>query len=251
MSLNFIKGFSTSISMFSILPSKAFWEEQYLKWVLPTLGLVGLVVGLLWYFIGSLILSLPINTEFQAFLLFLTAPVVTGFIHMDGLIDTSDSIFSRAPLEKKREILKDPNAGSFGVISVVLYFFIGYVAGINVIENTNNFELLAFMPFIARFITSIYLLTKPTYSKNGFAETFRKDVAKDQKIFMVLIYSAVIIFGTFFYGVDILIIIFIVGAVGIIIGEFVTKELEGISGDLCGFIIATCELAGFVLLGFF
>ncbi len=249
--MNIFKGFLTALSMFSIFPVKAFWEEQYLKWVIPTFNIVGLLIGLLWFGFANIVIKLNINTEFQSILLFIIPMLLTGFIHIDGLIDTADSISSRAPLEKKREILKDPNTGAFGVIAVVLYMFFGYVIGIFVLENNSRLVSLIIIPFTARFVSSKYLLSKQTYSKNGFAETFRKDVGNTQWLFMAL--STTIILGIMMYfaSLSLILVFFGTALTGVLVGEYTTRQLQGISGDLCGCMIAISELVGFLLVGIF
>lgn len=37
--------------------------------------------------------------------------IVSGGIHLDGLVDTADALYSRRETEKKLEILKDPHVG--------------------------------------------------------------------------------------------------------------------------------------------
>ncbi len=39
--------------------------------------------------------------------------IVSGGIHLDGLVDTADALYSRRETEKKLEILKDPHVGAF------------------------------------------------------------------------------------------------------------------------------------------
>ena len=54
---------------------------------------------------------------------FVLLPVlVTGGIHMDGFLDTTDALSSWQPREKKLEILKDSHAGAFAIIMGCSYF---------------------------------------------------------------------------------------------------------------------------------
>jgi adenosylcobinamide-GDP ribazoletransferase len=56
----------------------------------------------------------------SAALLVAALAVLTGFLHLDGLIDTCDAAFAhRAPAERLA-IARDPRAGAFGVVGVVL-----------------------------------------------------------------------------------------------------------------------------------
>ncbi len=46
--------------------------------------------------------------------------LLTGFLHLDGLIDTCDAVFAHRTREQRLVIARDPRAGAFGVVGVVL-----------------------------------------------------------------------------------------------------------------------------------
>lgn len=50
--------------------------------------------------------------------------LVTGGIHLDGFLDTQDAMSSYQERERRLEILKDPRAGAFAIISGIVYFLI-------------------------------------------------------------------------------------------------------------------------------
>ena len=45
--------------------------------------------------------------------------LITGGLHADGLMDTSDGLFSGRERDRKLEIMKDSRIGSFGVVAFV------------------------------------------------------------------------------------------------------------------------------------
>ena len=59
---------------------------------------------------------------------------VSGFMHLDGYVDCCDAIFSRAPLEKKKQILKDSRVGAFAVIWVIVLFLMFFASVYSFIE---------------------------------------------------------------------------------------------------------------------
>ena len=62
-------------------------------------------------------------SEFTFTDLMVAAPVwITGGIHMDGFLDTQDALGSCQTKERRLEILKDPHAGAFAILSCALYF---------------------------------------------------------------------------------------------------------------------------------
>jgi adenosylcobinamide-GDP ribazoletransferase len=56
------------------------------------------------------------------FLVVIIEIVITGGLHIDGLSDTVDGIYSGREKKKIIEIMKDPNVGTFGVLSIIIYF---------------------------------------------------------------------------------------------------------------------------------
>lgn len=96
----------------------------------PTPRELGAAVG--WYpavgyAIGGALALLDIGLRRTA----LTPPVVavllvaalalaTGFLHLDGVIDTCDAAFAHRTPSERLEIARDPHAGAFGVVGVIL-----------------------------------------------------------------------------------------------------------------------------------
>src|SRR3712207_89815 len=76
---------------------------------------VGLIIGIfltIVYGIGSQFLP----TTPLMLVIVISEFLFTGGLHADGLMDTSDGIFSGRDREKQLEIMKDSRIGSFGVV---------------------------------------------------------------------------------------------------------------------------------------
>lgn len=58
----------------------------------------------------------------------LSAVLVTGGLHEDGLADTADALGAHATRERKLEILHDPRVGTFGVLAVVFAVVVAVTA---------------------------------------------------------------------------------------------------------------------------
>ena len=127
-----------SLGMFSSIPCPYRpWNEKARHLMLVFLPVVGLVIGLLWYGIYFLMDKINVPLQLQSAVLALYPFIITGFIHLDGFMDTADAILSRRPLEEKLRILKDPHTGAFAVISVAILFVFCYASMSAVIEQIN------------------------------------------------------------------------------------------------------------------
>lgn len=49
--------------------------------------------------------------------------MITGGLHLDGLADVSDGLFSCRDKERMFEIMKDSRIGAFGVIALFFLFY--------------------------------------------------------------------------------------------------------------------------------
>jgi adenosylcobinamide-GDP ribazoletransferase len=67
-------------------------------------------LGLRWLEVSSLL---------EAAVLVTLLLVASGALHADGLMDTCDAVFAHASPERRLEIMRDPRAGTFGVVGLV------------------------------------------------------------------------------------------------------------------------------------
>lgn len=58
--------------------------------------------------------------------LILIPVLITGGIHLDGLLDTADALSSYKTKEEKLEILKDSHAGAFAIIIGICWFVLDF-----------------------------------------------------------------------------------------------------------------------------
>ena len=79
-----------------------------MRYVMCFLPLIGAVIGFLSWIWGTYAGLFVHSHNFYTVILVLIPVLVSGGIHLDGLLDTSDALNSYQPREKKKlEILKD------------------------------------------------------------------------------------------------------------------------------------------------
>ena len=127
--MNWVKSLIIAFSMYSKIPMPHLnLEEKDMRYVMGFFPLVGLVLGacqFIWYKLSAF-LGVP---NVSRALIFLVLPViVTGGIHVDGYMDTSDAIHSYGDREKKLSILKDSHIGAFAVIRLLVYSAVYFAA---------------------------------------------------------------------------------------------------------------------------
>lgn len=243
------KGLLMSISMFSIIPVfKNIWDDDSMNLVIPCLPVVGMFIGIINYFISLFIKSLSMPIFITSSLIMFIPFILSGFLHIDGYMDTSDAILSRRGLEEKRRILKDPLVGSFAVIALAILFMLQFSSIHTLILEDKPLEGFIFIPVLARGLSSMFLLNLKSMSKSGYGATFKKDTNLNHNLVLVFFILFSISASFFLSGIKGIIISFAVLVSSSVTAMYTFKELDGISGDLCGCIITLSELFGFLAM---
>ena len=109
--------------------------------------LTGLLIGLLLALFDALF-SRAWSPAAAAVLDTLLLAVLTGALHLDGLGDTADGLFSRQSRERALEIMKDSRIGAMGLVAVIGCLAVKW-AGISGIAE-NRFLFLVLIPAWSR-----------------------------------------------------------------------------------------------------
>jgi len=245
----FFKGFLMSLSMFSVFPVprvEKFWDDTAMPLVIPFFPLIGALVGGVWFFSASLAARFFSNGESMvAACLCMLAPfIVSGFIHTDGFTDTADAVFSRRGREEKIKILKDPNVGAFGAVSLCVLFLASFCAVRDVLQSAVSPIFLIYLPVVSRCAAGGALLMFKPFSETGFAASFKRGVGKAGGFWTAFLFSACLIAVVFLNGLPYAAPLLAAGLTGLITAGLLVKSFGGISGDLCGAAVTVTELAG-------
>ena len=121
--------FKVAFAMFSKIPMpRADWTKENMKYMFCFFPFIGTVIGILTMAVAWLGLRFGYEPGFVTVVLVLIPVLVTGGIHVDGLLDTSDALSSWQERSRRLEILKDSHAGAFAVITAAVYFVTWYGA---------------------------------------------------------------------------------------------------------------------------
>lgn len=139
--------FFSALSFLTIIPTprQAVWSDSAKVLHFP---LVGLLIGALLYGMDHL-LSAFAYREIRAALDVIFLAVITGGLHLDGLADSADGLFSHKDKSKTLEIMKDPRIGSMGAITVGLCLLLKF-SGLAGIDGGQRWIWLLTAPALAR-----------------------------------------------------------------------------------------------------
>ena len=123
--MRLIRSLLIAFSTYSRIPvPQVEWNEENRRYSMCFFPLVGLVTGLLVWGWLSLCACLKMGPFLQGAVAALLPLLITGGIHMDGYMDTTDALASWQPQEKRLEILKDSHTGAFAVMGCAGYLLL-------------------------------------------------------------------------------------------------------------------------------
>ncbi|MGL4914042.1 MAG: adenosylcobinamide-GDP ribazoletransferase, partial [Romboutsia sp.] len=132
--------------------------------------LVGFVIGLISYVVG--VLGIQIFDPFLTSILIVASEVIiTGGLHIDGLGDTFDAIYSNRDKERMLEIMKDSRLGTNSLLAI-LFLVLIKIGLLNNIINSNLLWIMIFMPVISRIGVIVMLYKTVTPRKSGMGNMF-------------------------------------------------------------------------------
>jgi len=245
----YLKGLYMSFGMFCAIPLPFhLWDETCVNLVLPFFPVVGGIIGILWWGTAVLLNLTGIHAMLAAAVTMLVPFLATGFLHLDGYMDTSDAVLSSRPIEDKLCILKDPHTGAFAVIMLVVLFVLQFASVFVIIEKANNLSLLITLPIISRCSSALSVLCLKPMAQSSYAKMFRENTGIAQKIFIMIIAITGIAISFFVSGIQGLIVIgsVILGFTAAMVCAY--TNLKGVSGDLAGFSLVIGELCGLAAL---
>ena len=100
--MNLYESFVIAFSMYSRIPMpKVEWSEKGMKYAMCFFPFVGIVLGLLMYACLWFLSWISASQLTRAVVLTVLPVMLTGGIHVDGWIDTSDALQSWQTTERK------------------------------------------------------------------------------------------------------------------------------------------------------
>lgn len=242
--MKILRWIAVSFSMFSRIPMPRFkWEEDDMSQSLTFFPWVGAVIGLLTYGAGYIYYELDLPFWAVGAVILLIPILVTGGFHLDGYMDVKDALSSYADRDKKLEILKDPNVGSFAIIGIICRIIIMLVS-ICMILLYGNYRSLAVMSFIfwnARCLSGLTSILFPKARKSGMLYGETSETGKSTVVFLIIQLLLGLGF-TIYNDYRLAVLMIVVGGLLVLLYRKKTdREFGGVTGDTAGYFITCFE----------
>ena len=230
--------------MFSKIPvPRADWDKENMRYMMCFFPLIGVVIGVLLQGLGILCTWLSFGDTMRGASFVLLPVLVTGGIHMDGFLDTTDALSSWQPREKKLEILKDSHAGAFAIITACVYFILWLGAWDQLLGNYNGICIMSLGFMMSRCLSGIGVITFPKARTDGTVAEFSRN-ASEIAVRNVLITMFVILAALMIWVDPVLGVLAAVSALLVFwwYHHMALKYFGGTTGDLSGFFLCICEV---------
>lgn len=250
--MNLLQSMFIAFSMYSKIPVPGVeWQEKNMKYAMCFFPLIGAVIGICIYAVGTLLFYCGVGKFFFSAVMTLLPILITGGIHMDGYMDTMDALGSYGDREKKLAILKDSHAGAFAILGLG-----GYLLWNAAVWSEAKEELLPVIAcgyVLSRALSGLSVVTIPAARDSGLVKTFQDGAHKQRVRAVMAVWMAAAAVGLLYFHPA-------AGAAALLCAVIVffyyrhicSRQFGGITGDLAGYFLQVCELAmltGIVLAG--
>ncbi|MCW4016143.1 MAG: adenosylcobinamide-GDP ribazoletransferase [Candidatus Bathyarchaeota archaeon] len=225
-----IKGLKGLFGFLTILPIGMESMEALSKYffLCPVVGLVlGAVAGAVGF--GA---SFVLPELICGFLVLVVLQLLTGFHHLDGLLDFSDAAMARGDTKRRLEVMHDMFTGAAAVASGVIVLALtglafGSFGGLDILKAAVVAEVIA----KESMVLTAYFGKKPSYKGSGYYVVEAME-NKDAKMLASVVLCSVV--GFVLVGA-----LFVFVLVGMALGVAVltshsNKTLESVTGDVMG-----------------
>ncbi|MEC0211727.1 adenosylcobinamide-GDP ribazoletransferase [Paenibacillus ehimensis] len=244
------------------VPVKLDYNDALFRRSVVFYPLVGLVLGLITAAAG-LLLANVLSPLPAAVLLLGIWVMLTGALHLDGLMDTADGILSYRSRERMLEIMKDSRVGAMGVIAAVLVLLLKWSLLTELLpaaaagSQGNLWLLLALVPLWSRWYMVVAIAWWP-YARQagsgmgGFFRGVGAGHAAGSGLVALLLSFCVAAAGEAFGGLSlpfwhmvgiVAILLAVTVGAGVLMSVSIHRKLGGLTGDTYGAMNELLEAA--------
>jgi adenosylcobinamide-GDP ribazoletransferase len=171
--------------------------------------------------------------------------ILTGALHLDGVIDTFDGLFMGTSPARRLEIMRDPRAGSYGVVAVTLLLVLK-VAALAAVPPMLRAPALILAPCLGRWGIVLATGAFPYARSEGMGRQFKDSIRFSHVSVAALV--ALVAAGAL-AGAGGLLMWIGVSAVVVVAGRLIAGRLGGLSGDVYGAMCESVEAGVLIAFG--
>ncbi|MBM2826927.1 MAG: cobalamin-5'-phosphate synthase, partial [Dehalococcoidia bacterium] len=205
--------------------------------------MAGLIMGVILAMADSVLrLFLPLPAASALVLVLQTA--LTGALHLDGLADSCDGLFSGPDSKRRMEIMRDSRVGSYGVVGVVSVLLMKYGALVS-LEPGARWTGFIVASVLGRWAMSYAITVFPYAREQGLGTAFKEGAGPRALIFSTV--TALVVAAALYrwQGIALLGIVLVAAWLA---AKWILTRIPGLTGDTYGAINEVVEALALVAL---
>jgi adenosylcobinamide-GDP ribazoletransferase len=205
--------------------------------------LVGLLLAcVLWLLV--LLLTPLVPQLALAALLVVGLVILTGGLHLDGLMDTCDGLLGGSTRERKLEIMRDSRVGSFGVLGGACILLLKFALFASVSAHGLPLALLLALPS-ARWAMLLALRVFPSARSTGLGAAYHQAVTTEGVLLASIIALAIVLVAGQLIGLTVWVTVTVAA---LVLGFWITRSIGGLTGDSYGAIAEVVEVVALLVV---
>ncbi len=237
-----MKSLISAIQFLTVFPLGLKTDEKDLGRSIPWFPIAGLCVGAVSALVYWAANRLHLPPILSSALAVVSLAVLSGGLHLDGLADGADGLFSHRSPDRILEIMKDSRIGTMGVLALVFAILIKWIALLSLAPE-QAIPMLFLAPCASRAAMSVCLTLFPYARQDGLAKVFMR--FRHPSDFVVPLLIAMVT-GWFCLHINGIIIVFVPVMIGIAFSFYCKNKIGGITGDTLGAVSEIGETVSFL-----
>ncbi len=205
--------------------------------------LVGLVLALLLWVLLLLLSNVAAQLLIAAILV-VALTILTGGLHLDGLMDSCDGLLGGRTREHRLDIMHDSRVGSFGVLGGVCTLLLKFALFASFSMHLLPYALLVALS-TSRWAMVVALQLFPPARQSGLGAFFHQGVTAQRVIVTTICTLLIVLFAGQLAGLLSLIVVFVVT---LMLGYSITRSIGGLTGDTYGAMAEITEVAALLVM---
>lgn len=240
--MRLIRSLAIAFSTYSRIPMpQVEWSDENRKYTMCFFPLIGAVIGLLlgaWLWLCDV---LAIGAVLRGAVGALLPLLVTGGIHMDGFMDTSDALASWQNRERRLEILKDSHVGAFAAMGCAGYLLLA--AGLLSEAAVKSAPMLLCAYVLSRAMSAWAMAAFKSARPNGMLDAFAQAAHRRMVSISCAVYAVLCALCWFVFGGWLCLACFAAAALCLLYyRRMAYQHFGGVTGDLAGWFLQITEL---------
>jgi len=236
-------GFFAALQFLTIIPWRRKFSPEEIGRSIGYFPVVGILIGLILAGLNYL-LSLFLPSAIVNVLLVVSLLIISGALHLDGLVDTCDGIAGHKTPEERWQVMHDSQAGGFGIIGACCLLLVKCIS-LDSVPQSLMLLTLILLPVVSRWAMVYAVFAYPYARPSGLGKVFKQGARWPQLTMATLIALVVAVASLQLAG---LAVMFAIWVIVMAMAIYLKRKFAGLTCDTYGAINEVAEVCVLILV---